>query len=134
VECLFHLPELCDCDQPQEEQLMTKEPETPPTPPAPADATPEEKAKFSKWLGEILAEDEEPTYTGPPHPKVAAPSAPAPVSGGMPDLSKAINDALDARDGKAKDGERLTKIETAIGELSKPKVKKWYEPWTLFSG
>lgn len=107
---------------------MSVDPKDLPTDDSEVDLTPQDEKKFGKFLDKWLAEDENPA---PPHtPTAPTPSAGAPVG----DLSAAINAALDQRESKTKGDERIGNIEKQLVALSTPKKKKWFEPWTLFSG
>lgn len=101
-------------------------------PPESDELTPTDEKKFGKFLDKWLAEDDAaPTGKQPaPTPTAPTPSAGAPVG----DLSAAINAALDQRESKTKGDERIGNIEKQLVALSTPKKKKWFEPWTLFSG
>jgi hypothetical protein len=137
VECSYHLPYLCDCRSletttSETEKLVPEEllmPDPVVTPPADdEELTPAEEKKFGKYLNKFLEEDDTPTPT-PTHTPTPAHSAPS----GSVDLEGAITRALDAREGRQKDDKWRHGVEGILENLTTPKKRRWFDPFTMFS-
>jgi len=102
-------------------------------PPSPSDdLTPDEEKKFTRFLDKFLAEDDTGT---PPIAKATVTTGPTgPPPSSSIDVEAAVARALDARESKSKDAEWRTGMEAKLAAVSAPKKRKWFEPWTLFSG
>jgi hypothetical protein len=110
---------------------MTDEVDNPPPPPS-EDLTPDEEKKFTKFLDKFLAKDDTGTSPAVKATVTNAPTGPPPSS--SIDVEAAVARALDARESKSKDAEWRTSVEARLGQVTEPKKRKWFEPWTLFSG
>jgi hypothetical protein len=90
--------------------------------------TPAEEKRWGKFLNKFLEEDDTPSGT-----QTATTTGTTPQHTQTLDIEGAINKALDAREGRQKSGEEIAKLRTDVDAL-KPKPKKAWHPWTLFSG
>jgi hypothetical protein len=119
----------------QEEFLEMPDPKTDSKPTDKKDdveLTPEEEAKFGKFLNKFLEEDDTPTQTKDT-PTLTPSGTPAAHPASSLNIADEINKALDAREAKAKTSDEIIKLRADVDSL-KPKARKWYDPFTLFSG
>jgi hypothetical protein len=95
----------------------------------PEELTPQERTKFGKFLNEFLEEDDTQTPTPTPTPPAGTQQP-----GSTFDIEGSINRALDAREGRVKDDKWRAGVEGILENLTTPKKRKWYDPFTMFSG
>jgi hypothetical protein len=101
--------------------------------PSPSDEfTPDEEKKFTRFLDKYLEAD---AASAPPTVKATVTNAPTgPPPSSPVDVEAAVARALEARESKSKDVEWRTSVEQKLAQVTTPKKRKWFEPWTLFSG
>lgn len=115
--------------------------DTPPNTPPADELTDEEKARFGKYLNEVLPNH--PAVKQTPQSGNPAPSASSAGNGGTPnppvpaapnvDIRSAINSALDERDKASQTTKQIDELKAEVAELKKGQRKRGiFNPFSLW--